>query len=380
VRGLIPQLLHDQHILLARDPGAVAPPQRQFQQCEIALLPGHPFVQRRDAQIRDRQRHGQVLEQHQPQHRGCEQGQVGRQSRCTSRCCTLVMYGRLTSSGCQPGSQHGQRTASDQRRQAHQQHHRVPAGVPVAFEEGELLDDPEGQGNARVVACHAQARPQGEQEEDHCGAHPQPGCAAAPAPPRARDRQPQRHVAHVDVLPLVDREMAARTRLASLLRPTPRNVAEHGVQLRGDRVPGQVCRENVREASARGEEIALRGEVWQHGGQHGRDADRKQCGHHGEAPQERPEPAPQTPQEGESREDQEERRIGQFGIGLQDQKESGQCGVPGSSARPRCAEDVERRKRRPLGAGDIALSETGIKQLGGCKGVERPAQKGSYIG
>ena len=63
MRRLVPELLHDDDVLFACHARAVAPPRRQLQQRGVARLGRDTVIQRRHAEIGERQRDGEVLEE-----------------------------------------------------------------------------------------------------------------------------------------------------------------------------------------------------------------------------------------------------------------------------------------------------------------------------
>jgi len=208
VLRLVPELLHDEDVLLARHPRAVAPAERQLQQREVARRLRNALVQRRHAQIEHWQGRGQMLEQQERQQKK-RQNPPGR--------------GRQPGLECPPQSRRAER---DQGREAGEQHDAIAAGITIALEEGQLLHDTERQRQASVVPRDAQARAEGQQKEQDGRCHPEPDRAPPPAVPHADDGQRQRRVTHVDVLPLVHRELRARLPCRNATRPAAYDVTQ----------------------------------------------------------------------------------------------------------------------------------------------------------
>ena len=82
-----------------------------------------------------------------------------------------------------------------------------------------------------------------------------------------------------------------------------------------------------------------------------------------------------SPDESQSREDHQEGGVSQLCVGLQQQEQRGQCGVPEFAPRPRSAQQIQRGKRYPLRTGDVALPQRRVEQLGRRERVERTARK-----
>ena len=81
--------------------------------------------------------------------------------------------------------------------------------------------------------------------------------------------------------------MAAVGPRRRVVRDAADQVAENGVQLRRQRIAGQIGREEIGEAAARCEEVTFRPQIGQHVGKDGRDADGAEGGDEREADEER---------------------------------------------------------------------------------------------
>ena len=138
---------------------------------------------------------------------------------------------------------------------------------------------------------------------------------------------------------------------------------------------------------AAGEEIALGAQVRQHGGEERRDAQGKEESRGQQAQRATPPgkatvascalqqqpPAPPEIEQGD--EDEQERRIGEFGPRLEGQKDTGQRATAYRRAiigRVERAPEGEHGKGDPLAAGDVELAETGVEQLSRGKGGKAP--------